>query len=232
MERQSARDSGNLRLCTLEKMTFKRAPEKLLWDIRSLSCSWILPKSLAECFSVSTSPQISCQHQWALRCSLREELALSHGSARHECHVLVSNPNLFHISAFFLIYNKTSKTQFYWPLCISVFLFHQKKAFDDILTNKAPELLKDLDTFLGDKKWLVGNSVSIIFVSPISIRLPENSSNRLLLNCFMSGHEGTLPTLWALYSYQYATGHSTAKWKLFSHNIRKVRQTRTRIYIF
>ncbi|NXT72689.1 HPGDS synthase, partial [Chaetops frenatus] len=36
----------------------------------------------------------------------------------------------------------------------------RKKAFDDILTNKAPELLKDLDTFLGDKKWLVGNSVT------------------------------------------------------------------------
>ncbi|NXK37852.1 HPGDS synthase, partial [Piprites chloris] len=36
----------------------------------------------------------------------------------------------------------------------------RKKAFDDILTNKAPELLKDLDTFLGDKNWLVGNSVT------------------------------------------------------------------------
>lgn len=36
----------------------------------------------------------------------------------------------------------------------------RKKAFDDILTNKAPELLKDLDAFLGDKKWLVGNSVT------------------------------------------------------------------------
>ncbi|NXB27798.1 HPGDS synthase, partial [Eulacestoma nigropectus] len=36
----------------------------------------------------------------------------------------------------------------------------RQKAFDDILTNKAPELLKDLDTFLGDKKWLVGNSVT------------------------------------------------------------------------
>lgn len=56
---------------------------------------------------------------------------------------------------------------------LCVLFFHQKKAFDDILTNKAPELLKDLDTFLGDKKWLVGNSVSIILVSPIPIRLPE-----------------------------------------------------------
>ncbi|XP_063277338.1 hematopoietic prostaglandin D synthase-like [Prinia subflava] len=36
----------------------------------------------------------------------------------------------------------------------------REKAFDDILTNKAPELLKDSDTFLGDKKWLVGNSAT------------------------------------------------------------------------
>ncbi|KFP29422.1 Hematopoietic prostaglandin D synthase [Colius striatus] len=34
------------------------------------------------------------------------------------------------------------------------------RAFDDILTNKAPELLKDLNTFLGDKNWLVGKSVT------------------------------------------------------------------------
>ncbi|NXT27972.1 HPGDS synthase, partial [Syrrhaptes paradoxus] len=36
----------------------------------------------------------------------------------------------------------------------------RKQAFDDILSNKAPELLKDLDTFLGDKNWLVGKSVT------------------------------------------------------------------------
>ncbi|XP_054019319.1 hematopoietic prostaglandin D synthase isoform X2 [Dryobates pubescens] len=36
----------------------------------------------------------------------------------------------------------------------------RKRAFDEILTNKAPELLKDLDTFLGDKNWLVGKSVT------------------------------------------------------------------------
>ncbi|NXX76137.1 HPGDS synthase, partial [Urocolius indicus] len=36
----------------------------------------------------------------------------------------------------------------------------RNQAFDDILTNKAPELLKDLDTFLGDKNWLVGKSVT------------------------------------------------------------------------
>ncbi|OXB68590.1 hypothetical protein ASZ78_014369 [Callipepla squamata] len=36
----------------------------------------------------------------------------------------------------------------------------REKAFNDILTNKAPELLKDLDTFLGDKKWFVGKSVT------------------------------------------------------------------------
>ncbi|NXD18530.1 HPGDS synthase, partial [Nothocercus nigrocapillus] len=36
----------------------------------------------------------------------------------------------------------------------------RKQAFDDILTNKAPELLKNLDAFLGSKNWLVGESVS------------------------------------------------------------------------
>jgi len=56
-------------------------------------------------------------------------------------------------------------------ICVS--FFPQKQAFDDILTNKAPELLKDLDTFLGDNNWLVGKSVSIIFAPPIPIWLPE-----------------------------------------------------------
>jgi len=50
--------------------------------------------------------------------------------------------------------------------------FPQEKAFNDILTNKAPELLKDLDTFLGDKKWFVGKSVSIILGSLIPVTLP------------------------------------------------------------
>ncbi|XP_013807059.2 hematopoietic prostaglandin D synthase isoform X1 [Apteryx mantelli] len=36
----------------------------------------------------------------------------------------------------------------------------RKQAFNDILTNKAPELLKDLDAFLGDNNWLVGKSVT------------------------------------------------------------------------
>ncbi|NXP75691.1 HPGDS synthase, partial [Ramphastos sulfuratus] len=36
----------------------------------------------------------------------------------------------------------------------------RKRAFDEILTNNAPELLKNLDTFLGDKNWFVGKSVS------------------------------------------------------------------------
>lgn len=197
MERLSSRDSGNLRLCTLEKMMFKRVPQKLLWGIRNVSCSWILPRSVAEFLSYHSWVLI-LQHRWrssittdimsasgSTQVFIKEELALSHGSASHECHVLVSNPNLFHISAFFFINNKTSEIQFCWLLCIScVLFFPQKKAFDDILTNKAPELLKDLDTFLGDKKWLVGNSVSIIFVSPFPIRLPE----KLVMDyCWISG---------------------------------------------
>ncbi|XP_048797231.1 hematopoietic prostaglandin D synthase [Lagopus muta] len=36
----------------------------------------------------------------------------------------------------------------------------REKAFNDILTNKGPELLKNLDAFLGDKNWFVGKSVT------------------------------------------------------------------------
>ncbi|NWI18453.1 HPGDS synthase, partial [Crypturellus soui] len=36
----------------------------------------------------------------------------------------------------------------------------REKAFNDILTNQAPGLLKDLDTFLGNKNWLVGESIT------------------------------------------------------------------------
>ncbi|XP_067413493.1 hematopoietic prostaglandin D synthase [Emydura macquarii macquarii] len=36
----------------------------------------------------------------------------------------------------------------------------KQQAFDDLLTNTAPGLLRDLNSFLGDNKWLVGNSVT------------------------------------------------------------------------
>ncbi|XP_010724893.1 hematopoietic prostaglandin D synthase-like, partial [Meleagris gallopavo] len=45
-------------------------------------------------------------------------------------------------------------------ITVCILFFPQEKAFNDILTNKGPELLKDLDAFLGDNKWFVGKSVT------------------------------------------------------------------------
>ncbi|XP_032618474.1 hematopoietic prostaglandin D synthase isoform X1 [Chelonoidis abingdonii] len=42
----------------------------------------------------------------------------------------------------------------------------KQQTFNDLLTNTAPGLLRDLDCFLGDNKWLVGKSVSIFFPLP------------------------------------------------------------------
>lgn len=39
--------------------------------------------------------------------------------------------------------------------------FLQQRVFDDLLTNTAPGLLQDLEKFLGNKNWLVGESVSV-----------------------------------------------------------------------
>ncbi|XP_006112012.1 hematopoietic prostaglandin D synthase [Pelodiscus sinensis] len=36
----------------------------------------------------------------------------------------------------------------------------KQQIYNDLLTNTAPGLLQDLDNFLGDKKWLVGKSVT------------------------------------------------------------------------
>ncbi|XP_074849698.1 hematopoietic prostaglandin D synthase [Carettochelys insculpta] len=36
----------------------------------------------------------------------------------------------------------------------------KQQKFNDLLTNTAPELLRDVDSFLGNKKWLVGKSVT------------------------------------------------------------------------
>ncbi|XP_053887151.1 hematopoietic prostaglandin D synthase isoform X1 [Malaclemys terrapin pileata] len=36
----------------------------------------------------------------------------------------------------------------------------KQQIFNDLLTNTAPGLLQDLDSFLGDNKWLVGKSVT------------------------------------------------------------------------
>lgn len=36
--------------------------------------------------------------------------------------------------------------------------------FNELLTYDAPYLLRDLDTYLGEKEWFVGNSVSIFYI--------------------------------------------------------------------
>nr|XP_048703085.1 hematopoietic prostaglandin D synthase isoform X2 [Caretta caretta] len=36
----------------------------------------------------------------------------------------------------------------------------KQQIFNDLLTNTAPGLLRDLESFLGDKKWLVGKTVT------------------------------------------------------------------------
>jgi glutathione S-transferase len=35
--------------------------------------------------------------------------------------------------------------------------------FKELLTYDAPLLLQDLDTYLGDKEWFIGNSVSMSY---------------------------------------------------------------------
>lgn len=115
----------------------------------------------------------------------RTERSLKFGSDQ-----MISLPPFSDFS--FLFHKKPPRYQFCWLLCLClgvhlcVSFFPQKQAFDDILTNKAPELLKHLDTFLGDNNWLVGKSVSIFFVSPIPIRLPEKWNHWLLPNFWIS----------------------------------------------
>ncbi|XP_063142720.1 hematopoietic prostaglandin D synthase isoform X3 [Rattus norvegicus] len=36
----------------------------------------------------------------------------------------------------------------------------KERTFNDLLTRQAPHLLKDLDTYLGDKEWFIGNYVT------------------------------------------------------------------------
>uniref|UniRef100_A0A8C3HHA9 glutathione transferase n=1 Tax=Chrysemys picta bellii TaxID=8478 RepID=A0A8C3HHA9_CHRPI len=59
----------------------------------------------------------------------------------------------------------------------------KQQIFNDLLTNTAPGLLRDLDSFLGDNKWLVGKSVSIFFFL-FQIQLSLEQSNWMKLNYF------------------------------------------------
>lgn len=36
--------------------------------------------------------------------------------------------------------------------------------FNELLTYNAPHLMQDLDTYLGGKEWLIGNSVSMFYI--------------------------------------------------------------------
>lgn len=52
------------------------------------------------------------------------------------------------------------------------FSLSQDQIFNELLTCDAPHLLQDLDTYLGEKEWFIGNSVSMFYtLKNISIYL-------------------------------------------------------------
>lgn len=135
MERLSTRDAGNLRLCILEKIIFKRLPPKLLWDIRNVSCSWIFPKSMVELLSchgwvLFLLAQKKEQHHHRHHVSIKEHSGVPLG--RNWLQVmaqLATNAMLWYlilISYFSFLFHKTSKIHFS-DHCASLCSFTRKK---------------------------------------------------------------------------------------------------------
>ena len=47
---------------------------------------------------------------------------------------------------------------------VTFFFPSQEQMFNELLTCDAPPLLQYLDTYLGEKEWFIGNSVSMFYI--------------------------------------------------------------------